>query len=276
MAYDRLQLNMFKKNQLIDLMITDQATTGAGIATIKNHPIIIPNTIPGDRIQCKIVKVTPNRSFARLITITKPSPHRVIARCTVANQCGGCQLQHQSKASQLQYKQTLMHTKLNQNIFIKSNHIQPILSHKDPWEFRNKMQFTFAKGPTPKTIHIGLYAARSHRVVNTSHCPIMPATMNQVLDKFREFYAHYPISIFDEKTGLGCLRHITIRYAHATKSMMVILTIAAPLPHQNELINALSNIPSLHSIYTTHQSNPSSDQVLGHNLTLVWGEPTIT
>ena len=89
--------------------------------------------------------------------------------------------------------------------------------------FRNKMQFSFAMDAGQ--LQIGLYAARSHRVVDTDECPIMTPEMNAVLPVIRQWHHDYPETVFDEATGQGVLRHLTIRHAMATNQLMVIVTL---------------------------------------------------
>ena len=172
--------------------------------------------------------------------LKEKSSQRVDPKCSVATQCGGCQLQHQSYASQLTFKESLLQERLSRFISIETNTIKPILHASIPFSFRNKIQLSFAYGTQKSELAIGMYASRSHRVVDMEYCPIISDHMNAILPKFRNFYRQFPISIFDEHTGQGCLRHLTIRSSHHTHDIMILLTIGEPLPHQEMLISFLT------------------------------------
>ena len=50
----------------------------------------------GDKIEAKITKAKKNYGYARLMKVLEPSHNRVEAKCLVARQCGGCQIQELS------------------------------------------------------------------------------------------------------------------------------------------------------------------------------------
>ena len=58
---------------------------------------------------------------------------------------------------------------------------------------------------------------------NADYCHIMTPKMNAVLDAFCVWYDASNWSVFNEASGTGILRHLTIRYAHQTGQLMVIL-----------------------------------------------------
>ena len=59
----------------------------------------------------------------------------------------------------------------------------------------------------------------------------------------------YDISPYDEVTGKGLIRHIFTRYGYHTGEIMVcIVANGSRLPHQQELVKALREIPGMTSI----------------------------
>ena len=77
---------------------------GEGIVWDASYPIYVANAIPGDRIEYKVIKIDKRRAFGKLVRIISPSSDRVEPPCAIADQCGGCQLQHQSQFAQLGFK----------------------------------------------------------------------------------------------------------------------------------------------------------------------------
>lgn len=256
------------KNETRVVSITSQGKTGDGMGILDDLPMYVSNCIPGDLVQIKVVKVEKRRAYGKLLDVLEPSPNRVQPRCYVAAQCGGCQLQHQSYDAQLSFKQTVLMDRLGRFVDLTSTDVQPMIPSKDPYEFRNKMQFSFAM--VNDQLLIGLYAARSHRVVDAVNCPIMAKVMNDALVQIRKWHQQYPVSVFDESTGEGILRHVTIRYSMATQQVMIILTVAEPFEPLDEFINALVSIPGMTCIFVSQQGDSSDDMVLGKSMDCIW------
>ena len=197
---------------------------GEGIFWHDGFPVYIPNCIPGDDVEFKVIKVDKRRAFGKLLQVKAPSSDRVEPKCSVARQCGGCQLQHQSQVSQVSFKSNLLVSRLSRFVDLSNVQIEPMLSGDRQWATRNKMQFAFGIGADG--LEIGLYAPRSHRVVNLDYCDIMSKSMNQVLAAIRSWHSQAQVPVFNEMTGDGILRHVTLRHSYVSGELMVILTVS--------------------------------------------------
>jgi len=65
-------------------------------STSCNIDLLIPNTVIGDQIRAKVIKVKNYAAFGKIEEIIKQSKNRIIPPCLIADRCGGCQLMHQS------------------------------------------------------------------------------------------------------------------------------------------------------------------------------------
>ena len=81
------------KNQIVQLNITDIGIHGEGIGKIAGFPLFVKNALPGDQVKAVVTKVKASYAYAKMTELMSPSPDRVAARCPVAEQCGGCQIQ---------------------------------------------------------------------------------------------------------------------------------------------------------------------------------------
>ena len=95
---------MLKKNDIIEIEITDTGSEGEGIGRADGMAFFVAGTIPGDTVRAGVMKLKKTYGYARIIEILKPSSNRVKPRCKVAALCGGCQLQHESYEAQLKFK----------------------------------------------------------------------------------------------------------------------------------------------------------------------------
>lgn len=67
--------------------------------------VMVPFTLPGERVRARVFRNHKNFSEADLVEVLTPSPHRVTPGCPLFGRCGGCQYQHLTYAEQLQWKQ---------------------------------------------------------------------------------------------------------------------------------------------------------------------------
>ena len=101
---------------------------GRGIGKINNKIVFVPNALPGEIIETKIVNEKTKYLEGQAIKYIKTSNKRIKPACPYYNMCGGCNLMHLSYEDQLKYKQEKTieiinkYTKLN----IKINKIIPM------------------------------------------------------------------------------------------------------------------------------------------------------
>ena len=72
----------------------------------------IKDTVIGDIVEASVMKMKKSYGFAKLQKIVRPSAQRIEARCPVARQCGGCQLQMMDYEGQLNFKERKVYNHL--------------------------------------------------------------------------------------------------------------------------------------------------------------------
>lgn len=212
----------YKKNDIIELTITDIGTQGEGIGRVtpEDIPFFVKGALTGDKIRAGVMKLKSSYGYARLIEVVEPSPWRTEPRCTVAGPCGGCTLQHLSYEKQAEYKQKHVQNCLERIGGLKDIPMEPIATMEEPWYYRNKAQFPVSRGKDGR-VKIGFFAGHTHSVIDTTHCYIQAPVMQPLLETIREFLEEYEISTYDEETGKGLVRHILMRVGFATGEIMV-------------------------------------------------------
>lgn len=230
-----------QKNDEYVMDITDIGTDGAGIGRISGYALFVKDTVPGDRILVKIIKLKKHFGYGRLIKILEPSPDRILPKCPVAKQCGGCQLQHLSYEKQLEFKQNKVKNCLERIGGCKDVTLEPILGMEEPYYYRNKAQFPVGRTKDGK-LTIGFYAGRTHSIIDTRTCCIQAKINETIINIVRRFLEKYHISIYDEENHTGLVRHILTRAGFATGELMVCLVINGNrLPHEQEFVEMLTD-----------------------------------
>lgn len=263
---------MVKKNTYHTVIVKKQAPKGDGIAYIEKMIIYIPGTLPNDVVEIKLVKVKSTYAYAKVVNLIEPGDQRVDPKCLVADRCGGCQLQHQLPDFQRLFKYQQLKQSLSMLIPTDAKCYQPMTYVENPWHFRNKMQFGLSYVPEFDDVLVGMYAKRTHHVVEPPICHIMPQQFQLVITQFKHWFKQVKVSVYDEHTNQGCLRYLTCRFSPFTGDIMVIVTVFEPGLPTDCLVRSLQQVSGVTCIYICLQSDSSSDQVLTSNLDCVWGK----
>ena len=157
-----------------------------------------------DKIKAKIKKKKKNYGYARLMKVLEPSHNRVEAKCLVARQCGGCQIQELSYEKQLSFKDKKVRDNLKRIGGFSPEELdevmEPICGMEEPFYYRNKAQFPFG---TDKEGHIvtGFYAGRTHRIIPNTECALGVKQNKEILEMIVDFMNTHHITTYDETTG---------------------------------------------------------------------------
>lgn len=250
-----------KKNDIIDISITDMGVNGEGIGHYKGFAFFVKNALPGDTARAVVTKINKGYGFAKALEILSPSPDRVEPPCPLAGKCGGCQIMGLSYRKQLEIKESKVWNDLSRigkedlssvirepvcGMEMKERTgmdslelTQPPASAKAgkgasqavqpgsafvPLRYRNKVQLPVGLSKDGRPI-TGFYAGRTHFIIEASGCPAAFEGADLLTGLIRNFIEENHISVYDEKTGRGLVRHILLREGHNTGQIMVCLVI---------------------------------------------------
>lgn len=226
-----------KKNDIIELEITDITHEGSGVGKYEGLAIFVPMTAVGDKISARILKVKKNYAFAKCEKIIAPSKHRIDIDCGVFARCGGCVFRHINYKNECDLKQNRVMQAMRR---IGKTDIapQPIIAADNPDRYRNKALY-----PVAESGEIGFYSHHSHRVIACGDCALHPKIFNKAGNVFTDFVQKHNVSVYNEENHTGLLRHFYLRYGKQTKEMMVGVVINGnDLPHKNELVADLKDV----------------------------------
>lgn len=107
--------------------------------------VMVPFTLPGERVRARIFRNHKNYSEADLVAVLTPSPHRVTPRCALFGTCGGCQYQHLAYAEQLRWKQRQVEELLLHMAGI-THPVAPVIGSPREFGYRSKITPHFKAG----------------------------------------------------------------------------------------------------------------------------------
>ena len=243
------------------------SSEGSGVGRYENMAVFVSGAAAGDKVTAHIIKVKKTYAVARVEKVLKPAKSRIMPACLYFPSCGGCAFQHISYEKEKEHKK-----KRVEDAFSHIAHInieaETLLSDNKTTCYRNKAQYPVS---FDRQLKIGFFAPRSHRVVDCENCILQPPIFADIVKIFRKFIIKNGITVYDSEKHTGLLRHIYLRLAEATGEVMVCAVInGEDLPHKNELIKKLTEIPSVKSI-VLNINRDRTNVILGKECVTVWG-----
>lgn len=263
-----------KINENYTVTIEDLTHEGEGVAKVDGFPLFIPDALPGDEMVVTVTRVRKNFGLARKETLLNPSPNRVNPLCESFNQCGGCQTMSLDYPIQLIYKEKRVSDSLKR-IGKVHTPVKPVLGMKEPWNYRNKAQFPI--GLSHQKLAIGFYRQGSHDIVDTQQCHIQHPIIETVVRILRGFLKNQRISLYNEATGTGLVRHLVTKVGFATGEVMVILVInGKQLPQSQVLVEALQQqVEGLVSV-VLNENTKRTNVIMGRENQVIFGKAFLT
>ena len=264
-----------QKNTTQEIEITAVTAKGFGVGHINGFAVFVEDALPGDILKIHMVKAKTRYGFGKILEILTPSPHRIPSPCPIHSRCGGCQWQHADYNAQLQFKTQIVIDQLERIGGIKNPPVEPIMGMLKPVNYRNKAVFPIVPHNNENGFAIGMFAPRSHRIVEVENCLIQHPAHIDVLKVVKKYMRRNKLTPYNELTHQGLMRFVMIRTSLATKEVMVVLTInGQKLPHESGLVRDLEDIGVTTVVVSSHTSK--SNVVLGDTFRTISGSGFIT
>jgi len=240
-----------QQGETINLEISDFADSGDGVGKYEGCVVFVPNAVPGDRLNAKIVYVKANLAHAQIVTLESPSIHRVRPKCIVADKCGGCSWQTVSYSHQLRLKHNQVLQALQRIGGFDQEHLQetmiPIQAAAESLGYRNKVTFPLQASDRRDQVKAGYYQRGSHKLINLNQCPVQDPHFDRFLAQIKLDIQDQGWRIYDEKTHQGTLRHLSLRIGRRTgKILLTLVTRSWEIPgieeQAEQWLNQYSNL----------------------------------
>lgn len=191
-------------------------------------------------------------------------------KCKVSKYCGGCQFQGISYKKQLQLKQDSVEKLLNK--FGKVNKIIPVSNYLN---YRNKVQVSFGYDDEGNVI-CGNYVASTHTIVPIEDCMICDQKANEIISSIKRLIIKYKISIFDEYSMKGCIRHVLIRCTNTNEYMVVLVTGTMNINKKEQFIKDILKYNKYITTIIQNINNKHTSMILGNKSIVLYGKGYVT
>ncbi len=264
-----------KKDDTVTVRINEINNLGSGVGKLEGGCVIFINgAVTGELVRAKLIKVNKSFCVGKLEEILEPSPYRENSFCHAPLSCGGCVYRHVKREHELELKKSYV-----EHSFIKVGlsdiKVNDVLHLPERSGYRNKAQYPIGIGKNGVTA--GFYAAKTHKIIPCLDCALQPAIFGEILSFFCEFATKKGISVYNEESGSGLLRHLYLRYGKNTDEIMVCIVINGDsMPYSDELCTSLTEkFPSVKSIMLNINTK-NTNVVLGEKYITLLGKSYIT
>jgi 23S rRNA (uracil1939-C5)-methyltransferase len=151
-----------------------------GIGRIENQVVMVPATVPGDKIRARLTDAKGNYALGEAVLLLQPSPLRQTPPCPYVNDCGGCPWQRVRYEAQLKAKEQSVADSLRRIGKLTGFELRPIISSPREYHYRRRIRLQCGGAK-----RIGFFRAFSHNLVDIDSCLIADHALNQAIDGLR-------------------------------------------------------------------------------------------
>lgn len=187
--------------------------------------------------------------------------------CPVSRKCGGCQLMNMSYEDQLKFKQAKVVKLLG-----SFHNVNKIIGMETPFHYRNKVQAAFGRTRGGEIIS-GVYQSSTHNIVKTDNCLIEDEKADEIILTVRKLLKSFKLTVYDERSSKGFLRHVLVKRGFATNEIMVCLvTGTSVFPCKNDFVKELLKIHPEITTIVQNINNKFTSMVLGDKEAVLYGK----
>jgi len=268
-----LESKLLKRGQVIELVIDKIVFGGEGLGRYGDLAVFVPMSVPGDRLKVELISV--KKSYARgLITeVVEAGSERVEGGRTTFEEFHGCDFAMLNYESQLKYKKLMVDEVLKGVGKLDGYEIADTIGAENPTNYRNKIIEPFAF--KNKKIISGFYKKKSHEVFEVEENILQSPLANKVVRELKEIFNKKRISVYNEKSHRGSLRHIMVRTTSYNEAM-VVLVVKGEIDKKIKqgLFELRDRCSEIKSAYISI-NNKRTSVALGDKNVLIYGEETL-
>lgn len=260
-----------EKNKEYIVEIIDNGFEGEGIAKIDGFTIFVPNSIKGEKVRVLIVKVLKSHAFGKVLEILEKSEYRVEEDCLTYKRCGGCDLRHVEYKETLKMKQNAVQSLVNKTLKEKVK-VEETEVMENPYNYRNKAQYPVGVDKEGKPV-IGVFAKRTHEIIPIKECLIQNKKAEELAKFVLDFISENNISIYNEESQKGLVRHIVTKIGLKTNEIMLILVInGESIAKEKELVSKVKEkFPEVKTI-VKNINRENTNVIMGKENVNIYGD----
>ncbi len=265
-----------QRDEELELHVDSLAFGGNGVARLDGFVVFVRAGLPGDTVRARVTKVQRRHAEAITTEVLEAGPAarrgavRALSRPAAAAASRISPTRRSSRRSTRGSR-----TRCAGSPGIADPPLEPIVAAEELFDYRNKMEYSFAPGPGRRPRSSACTApAAGTRCSRSSDCQLTTELGNRIRNAIRDWAREERLPAYDQATAEGYLRHLVVREGRNTGQALVQL-----VTHERErfdrerLIEVLTAFPEVRSIHWTVNDTPA--EVTNLPTQLLWGEEAI-
>ncbi len=212
---------------------TEMSDGRRAIAQVGPWTAAVADAVPGDIANVELRERRGAEYRGRLLTLIRPSHHRVRPLCPHFEQCGGCQWQRLDETAQAEYKRALVGRAISAiGLGAIPVHVVPAAA---AWGYRTAGTYVpVADGHGPA---LGLHAPAGPSHVRIHTCLVQSPALQTAFEEMQRAWTALAPRLQEIARGEGPCRQVRIRVGDASREVAVGLILAGRLtPGEREAI----------------------------------------
>ena len=263
-----------KKRDVLEINVEKMEFGGTGITTLDDLTLSYKGGITGQKVKVLIKKVRKTKAEGKILAVLEPSDIETAPTCPHYGICGGCSMLSVPYEKQINIKKNQL-----LELFREAGHTEvydlEVLKSPSPYEYKNKMEFTFGDKEKGGDLMLGMHAKNSPMNIEYVHsCMIVDEDYRKILIATTEFFRKQNLPHYRVLPHEGYLRHLVLRKGKNTGDIQVnIVTTSQVDFDMNTYSDMLSNLTLDGKIKgILHTTNDSlSDAVIPEKVELLFG-----
>lgn len=268
-----MENKLLKKGQIIEITIDKIVFGGEGLGRYNEMAVFVPMSVPGDRLRIEIISAKKTYARGIIVEVIEASPERVEGNRVSFEDFHGCDFAMLDYESQLKYKKAMVDEVIKGVGKLDGYELEDTIGAEHPTNYRNKIiePFAFEGGK----IISGFFKKKSHEVFEVEENLLQSALANKIVRELKDILNKKKISVYNERSHKGILRHIMVRTTSYNEAM-VVLIIKGDIDKKikQALFELRDRCSEIRSAYVSI-NNKRTNFALGSENILIYGTETI-
>jgi 23S rRNA (uracil1939-C5)-methyltransferase len=254
------------RGDTLELTIDSLAHGGNGVARLDGYVVFVAGAVPGDHVRAVVGKSKRAYAEARTVEVLEPSPDRIPPLAHHP----GAPWQVLPYQRQLEVKATQVREALERIGRLSDFELEPIVPAAEEWRYRNKLEYSFGRGPAGELV-CGFHApGRWDEIVPMDDCLLASERSNTVREQVLAWARAHDLSPWDRREQRGLLRNLVIREGRRTGQLQVRLVTSPGAIETDSLIDAVE----CDGLFWTRQEQ-LGESTVGGDTVLLAGAPQL-
>jgi len=185
-----------------------------GTGAPRGGPLHVPNLLPGELAEVRIVHRGRQRSHGVVVKHLEPHPERRQPSCARQGQCHGCPLMIASKSLQAETKRALL--------MALGIEVEQVVQLDEVEGYRWSAKRVV--GGETGAVVLGSYKRGTHELASMSGCLVDHPDIARVADELSRIASDLGIAPYDEAHGAGDLRYVWLKTDGAGRVLVTLIT----------------------------------------------------